>query len=163
VSDKSVWSSDANVMSSHIKNLVNHLLLCLFQSEETKNRVSAHKEKYSDSAKSPGCQRPLPPLPYNLGVPGPSSLISDQPLPFQGSNSFLLAAGSSFLSRAPPASSSISLNSPTIPHSQLPRMDQPRFHPYLQDAYSHSGIPSSDITSSLSLHPSESASQTLSL
>lgn len=147
-------------MSSHTKTMANHLILCPFQSEETKNRVLTHKEKYSDSARSPNRQRTLPPMLYNSSVPGPSSLTPAQPLPF--SDPFqILPAGSSSVSGAP-TGTYISLNSPTIPHSQLPRMDQ-RFQPYPQGAYSRSGTPS-DLVSSLSfasesIHPSESASQ----
>ena len=107
----------------------------------------SHKEKYSDSAKSPGRQHAQPSI-LSSG-PGPSSLIP-QPL-------FLPASSSSVSQARVP--DFISLNSPTLPQSQLPHMD--RFLSYQQNSYSGSRTPS-DMGSSFdheSLHPSESASQ----
>lgn len=153
-------------MSSHTKTIANHILVCPFQSDVTKQEVLAHKEKYSDSTtRSPGRQCTLPPIPltYNLGNPEragrPSLLTPGQPaLPLSDPFPPVPVPGSSSVSRAP-SPSFISLNSPTIPHSQLPRMDHQLQYP--QNSYSRSRTPS-DVTSSFdheSLHPSKSASQ----
>jgi hypothetical protein len=121
-------------MSSHSKTMANHLLSCDLQTRDTKQRIEAHKEKYSDSTtKSPTRQRILPPIPHmtDPGLPSGSSGLSSIPTP--------------------------------IPQLHVPDHPL-RYQPYPMEAlrYRESfepDMPPSATSSFDSLHPSESASQ----
>ncbi len=63
--------------------MANHLLSCGLQSHNIKQRIEAHKEKYSDSTKSPTHQRILLLIPYmtDPGLTSGSSSLSSIPMP----------------------------------------------------------------------------------
>ena len=134
--------SDAHVMSSHTKTMINHLISCQLQPEDIRQQAEVQKAKYSDRGKSPVRQ-------HNMHISQRNSPEPQLPFPGPSLPSPSFSSGNT---------SYISLDFPEPNTSEMPPIDpQLRYQPYPLPifTYSHSGTPSA--SSSLdSLHPSES-------